>query len=653
MKRRDGRVSRSLLLMLVGLLAIPRAGLAQVPNLSETSIEDLMKIEITSASRKAQRAEDVAAAIFVITRDDIRRSGMTSLPDLLRLVPGVEVAQFNASRWAVTVRGFNALYANKLLVLVDGRSVYNQIFSGVFWDAEDVMLDDIDRIEVIRGPGAALWGANAVNGVINILTTSAADTQGGLVRVDAGRAGEQGAVRYGGTLGAASYRLYTQWTRRDQTLATPDTRADDASRSATAGFRVDWTARPDVFMVEGDVTADQSRALWPSLDAGWLRSDTQGGHLVGRWTHTRPGGASLQVQSFVDIAGRQEPLGDYHRRTFDVDTQYHTTFGARQDLVAGAGYRFIDEGLDGRHNVALTPPHNNSSLVTAFLQDEIALSRRLALTLGGQAQHDSNSGAGLQPTARLMWQPRPHQRVWASTSRALRTPSLTDRGIRLEYPPMPSVGGLPLVATVLGNPAQKTETFTDAEAGYRLEIGTTASIDATGFVGRYTNLRTQEPEAPVVTFVPSPRILVTSVFGNQGEATTRGVEVSGHWSPVPVWRLDGSCTAFHIATGLTAPSTDASTPRRQWQVRSAWSPDSRATLDVAIFHVGALEELQISGYTRTDVTAEWRFTSRLSAMVIGQNLFDEAHAEFGGATELLSATQVARTVNARLRWTFR
>jgi iron complex outermembrane receptor protein len=344
-------------LVLFGLIAVPSSGLAQnrVPDLSQVSIEDLMNIEITSASRKEQRAADAAAAVYVITHDDIRRSGMTTVPDLLRLAPGVEVAHINSNKWAVSVRGFNGLFANKLLVLVDGRSVYNRLFSGVTWDTEDLILDDIDRIEVIRGPGAALWGANAVNGVINIITKASADTQGVLVRADGGRSNEQGAVRYGGTVGATRYRLYSQWTGREESLIAPGTRANDGSHSVTTGFRADWTASPGEFMIEGDFTSGQARALWPNLDPSAGRdpiandpSDTQGGHLLGRWTRPRPGGASLQVQAFVDIAGRQEPVLDYRRHAFGIDTQYHSPFGARQDLVAGAGYRFIEENFGGR-----------------------------------------------------------------------------------------------------------------------------------------------------------------------------------------------------------------------------------------------------------------------------------------------------------------
>jgi iron complex outermembrane recepter protein len=659
------------LVVMAGVAAVPSPSLAQGQplDLREMSIEDLMNIEITSASRKEQRAVDVAAAVFVITHEDIRRSGMTTLPDLLRLAPGVEVAQINSNKWAVSVRGFNGLRANKLLVLVDGRSVYNRIFSGVTWDTEDLALDDIDRIEVIRGPGAALWGANAVNGVINIITKLTADTLGGLVRVDVGRAGDQGAVRYGGTLGAGHYRLYSQWTGRDQSLIAPDKRADDASHSVTTGFRADWATQPRAFMVEGDFTAGQERALWPNLDPQTaareplanVPSDTQGGFLLGRWTRTRAGGASLQIQSFVDIASRQEPVGNYDRRTFDVDTQYHTTVGAHHDLVAGAGYRFIGEGFVGHIGFSMNPAEDHSSLVSAFIQDQIGLfSNRLSLTLGSQLQYDTDFGSGVQPTARIMWTGLPRQHFWAATSRALRTPSLNDRGIRLDFPPVQSASGLPLAVTVLGNPAAETENLVDAEAGYRLAIGNAASIDVTGFVGHYHHLRTQELAAPVVQFVPSPHVQVTSTFDNQLEATTRGLEIAGHWMPVPAWRFDGSYTAFHVTPELAATSQDpaartedGSAPDTQWQFRSAFSPRAQVTVGAALFHVGPLEQLQVNAYTRADINAEWRFSSRLSLMAIGQNLFDAAHPEFAGTASLVLNTQVARSASLRLKWTFR
>jgi iron complex outermembrane receptor protein len=313
-------VNHTLMLGLVGLLTGPTATFAQAPptSLRDASIEDLMSIEVTSASRKGERTEDVAAAVFVITQDDIRRSGLTTIPDLLRLAPGVEVAQYNSNNWAVSVRGFNGLYANKLLILIDGRSIYNRIFSGVNWDAEDLLIDDIDRIEVIRGPGAAMWGANAVNGVINIVSKTTADSKGAVVRLEAGRADEQTSVRYGGSLGAATYRVYSQWTRRNESLFSAGTGADDASYSLTSGFRADWNAAAGAFLFEGGITGGTARALWPNFDRETVDrqpiddspSNTRNGYLLGRWTRRRARGGSLQIQSFVDLANRDEPYAE-------------------------------------------------------------------------------------------------------------------------------------------------------------------------------------------------------------------------------------------------------------------------------------------------------------------------------------------------------
>jgi iron complex outermembrane receptor protein len=666
-------VARLLLLALCGAIAVPAPGLAQgqPPNLSQVSIEDLMNIEVTSASRKEQRTEDVTAAVFVITHDDIRRSGMTAVPDVLRLAPGVEVAQINASKWAVSVRGFNSVYADKLLVLIDGRTIYDRIFSGVIWDAQDLPLEDVDRIEVIRGPGAALWGANAVNAVINIITRTAAETQGTLVQVEGRRTGAQAVVRYGGLLGtAAAYRVYAQFSGRDQ----PDFDSGaggavtDGATSFTTGVRADWTTKPNALTVESAFTEGRTHALWSNLDPRTVATapidaaatEASGGYVLGRWRHTRDNGASLQVQSFVDVASRKEPVATYDRETFDVDTQYHTTLGSHQDLVAGAGYRFISDQYVGAVGFSLLPAADKSSLLNAFLQDEISLfADRLALTLGSQVQHDSETGAGVQPTARVMWKGLAHQRLWTAASRALRTPSRYERGIQVDYPPMPGPNGLPLLVRFSGNPSAATEHLVDVEAGYRFEQGTSWSVDITGFGGRYAHLRTQETDAPIFQPGSPPSILVNTQFGNLLDATTRGVEIAGHWAPVPVWRLDGSYTAFHLTPHLAdtsqdpaADGEDGSVPRTQWQLRSAFSPDPRATLSLALFHVGPLAQLHVDAYTRADVTAEWQFSRHLSAMVIGQNLLDGSHLEFAGTNILLAATTVPRSASVRLRWTF-
>ena len=396
-------------LLLFGLVAVPSPGLAQTRalNLGQMSIEDLMSIEITSASRKEQRSADAAAAVFVITQDDIRRSGMTTIPDLLRLAPGVEVAQINSNKWAVSVRGFNGLYANKLLVLVDGRSIYNRIFSGVFWDAEDLMLDDIDRIEVIRGPGAAMWGANAVNGVINIVTKATADTQGGLVRADAGRSGEQGAVRYGGTLGTATYRAVFAVDRAGSIAHRTGhecqrrvaqrhdgipRRLDDAAWRVYGGGRLQGgpgaraVAEPQP--ADGRARTARDRPLrfagrpspWP-LDAHARRRRVAADTVVRR--HRRPG---------------RSPWGTTTGTPSSVDTQYHTALGTHHDVVAGAGYRFSREQFAGAVGFSLTPAESTASLLTAFIQDEIASSETAWRSRSAaRCSTTPTSGAGVQP----------------------------------------------------------------------------------------------------------------------------------------------------------------------------------------------------------------------------------------------------------------
>jgi iron complex outermembrane receptor protein len=664
---------RQLTAALLGLLAFcavppPAAAQAAKPNVGQMSIEDLLNIEVTSASRREQRAGDVPAAIFVITREDIRRSGMTTVPDLLRLAPGVDVAQVNGNKWAVSVRGFNGVYANKLLVLVDGRTVYNRLFSGVLWNSQDLMVDDIERIEVIRGPGAAIWGANAVNGVINIVTNTASETQGGLVRVDVGANGDQGALRYGASRGATSVRVFGQWTRRDPSLLASGLTADDISRSATAGFRADWTGARDQLMLEGSYTGGRTRALWPNLDPltslaqanSHALSTSRGGQVTGRWSRTTSQGMTFQVQSFVDVDDRHEPIFDYRRHVIDVDSQLHRTFGARHELVTGIGYRSAGESFGGSSGIHLSAGDDTLSLFTAFAQDDIAFfDRRVMLTLGSQVQYDSGSGTDVQPTVRALWKISPHQRLWAAASRAVRTPSLQDRRIEFVSAPMPMATGLRRVTSSTGNPAAAAERVIEFETGYRLEIGADASIDVTGFVGHYDHLRTQEVAAPEVRFDPKPYAFIAMSFANNLQATTRGLEISGHWTPSSRVRLDASYTGFRMTPRLAAGSTDpfagtsdGGAPRSQWQLRTSFSPVTRATVDVAFFHVGRLQKFNVPAYTRADVHAEWSFTSRISLMAIGENLLTARHAEFGGPETLVLATQVVRSGSVRLRWSF-
>ena len=468
----------------------------QTPDLRVATLEELMNIEVTSASRREQRAEDVPAAVYVIGRDEIRRSGLTSIPELLRLAPGVQVAQINANKWAVSVRGFNSLYSNKLLVLVDGRSIYNPAFSTVLWDTEDFLIDDIDRIEVIRGPGGAMWGANAVNGIINIITKPSTATRGGLVQVGTGTLDTAtAAVRYGGSFGGLTYRVFAQGSNHGPGTWPEDTpAASDRWHSLTSGVRGDWTGGRHALMFQSSSTHGQQRPLWFNLDRAAIArgqlgtddvSETDVAHALARWTYTQSAGASLQVQAYYDESHRDETIGVYDRSTWDVDAQYHVTLGTRHNLVAGGGYRHIDEVLEGRGGYAFTPNRVTSNIFNAFAQDTIAMARsRVEVTLGAKYENNTYAGSGFQPTTRVLWKVTPQQRLWASAARAIRIPSLIDRGLHVEYPPTMLPNGISLTAGALGNPEFGSEHLFNAEIGYRLNLGSRVSIDAVGFSGR-------------------------------------------------------------------------------------------------------------------------------------------------------------------------
>ena len=396
---------------------------------------------------------------------------------MLRLVPGVQVAEINSNKWAVAVRGFNNLFADKLLVLIDGRTVYDRLNSGIFWESLDIPLDQIERIEVVRGPGGATWGANAVNGVINIVTKSAADLPGGAVSVGGGTFdGAHVAARYGGRLGGIPYRVYSQWSGHGQSLLDANTPANDSWQSQTHGFRLDWTGDRDAFMAEGSATFGRLRGLFHPPTGPVPARQTGLGRLVATRTSTPPSaagravatnGASLQVQSSIDFR-RNEDGTNPSQTQADIDAQYHTVVGGRHDVVAGAGYRLVDENVGGGFSFSITPNHVTETVVNAFVQDEIALGRRVHLTLGAKVERDSYVGWGVQPTARVMWTLVPQQQhLWAAVSRAVRTPSLGDVSGRYNFTSFVGQGGLPVVVGALGNPAFQSEEVLNTEAGYR------------------------------------------------------------------------------------------------------------------------------------------------------------------------------------------
>jgi iron complex outermembrane receptor protein len=661
-------IARALVTLQITLAGAPAGAQTAPIDLARISIEELMNIEIVSASRKEQRVLDTPAAVFVLTQEDIRRSGLTTLPDVLRLVPGVDVAQLNANKWAVSVRGFNAFYANKLLVLIDGRSLYNRLFSGVLWDSETIMLDDIERIEILRGPGGAVWGANAVNGVINIVTKSAADTLGTLARAGGGTSElVSGAVRYGGTIGEAKYRLFSQWSTRGDTTRPAGLTASDASRAFTNGGRFDWSAGRDNIMIEGHAALNEAHALWteamaqPVADVSKVLPDAshmESGAVNAQWLRRTDAGATLQLQSSFDMASRREPIGDYQRRAGDVELQYHSRFGARHDLVSGAGFQLVNEGLDGAHGFALHPHRVTESILNVFAQDEIAAIRdRLALTVGTKVERATGAGWGVQPTARAIWTVTRSQRVWTALSRSLRTPSIVDRDMNIEYAALPSGAGLPILPRFVGNAQVVSESVDALEGGYRVALGA-IELDATAFGSRYRELRTYEPLAPSVVFTATgPAVIAGTTAGSGLGGRAAGVELSAQWQPFRQWRLDGGYSTFSFTGQLsptsadpTAAAFDGDAPAHQWQARSRVTLARGTELDAFVARIGSLRQMGVAAYTRVDARVEFKLTHRLSLAIVGQNLIGDAHAEFVGSGSGPIATLVPRSADVRLFW---
>ncbi|MEP6918019.1 MAG: TonB-dependent receptor, partial [Acidobacteriota bacterium] len=480
--------------------------------------------------------------------------------------------------------------------------------------------------------------------------------------------GLHGAARYGGVVGGVAYRIWSQWAGHGESLADPDTGADDAWDSQTHGARLDWTRDGDVVMFQGAATLASLHGLFPSPTGPvpavkpLLRDgeQTREYSALGRWTHRRPGGSSLQLQSSIDFR-RNYDLVNPRQLTTDIDAQYHVTAGSRHDLVAGAGYRFLDERVDEGFVFTIIPGHVREKVWSAFAQDQIALGGRVQLSLGTKVEHDTYAGWGVQPTARLMWALVPRrQQLWAAVSRALRTPSLSDVAGRYNYTSFIGQGELPVVIGALGSGAFESEEVVDTEAGYRLEIGGAASLDVTAFRAQYDRLKTSEPLAPRLELTPAPaHLLIPVQFGNLLEATTTGVEIAMHVTPLGWWRLDGGVATFHLTPHAAASSGDAAAavfdgnaPHVQWQARSGFLVGPRVGLDAMLFYTGALRALGVGAYTRADVNLDVPTTRRTTLSLVGQNLLDTRHAEYGGIGALVRPTLIPRSVRVQLAWRF-
>jgi len=630
--------------------------------LSQLSLEELMNVEVTSVSKKPEKLSEAAAAIYVITREDIHRSGVTSIPEALRMAPGLDVGRVDAHNWAITSRGFNDVYANKLQVLIDGRSVYTPLFSGVFWDTQNTFLDDIDRIEIIRGPGATLWGANAVNGVINVITRPAKETQGVLIQGGGGTEERAfGGVRYGGQLGEnAHYRVYGKYFNRDDSVQPSGARANDGWWMGHGGARVDWeSSENDLLTFQGDAYSGRVKQSFvvtsPTTPGGQTvedEYDVEGGNALGRWTHAFSEDCALQLQLYYDGTRRHTVIFEEERDTFDLDVQQRFALGQRHGLVAGVGYRLSADDIVNTYTLSFDPDSRTAHLFSGFIQDEITVvEERLRLTLGSKFEHNDFTGFEFQPGARLSWTPHERHTAWAAISRAVRTPSRAEDDVEINQPgPAPGT-----VLSIRGDRGFDSEKLIAYEAGYRFQPHTRVSVAIAAFYNDYDDLRTLEPR-PIIPGIP---VVIPLVVANNLEGETYGVELGPRWQVTDWWRLQMTYSFLEMnlrrkpgSNDTTSEGAEERSPHHQATVRSTVDLPGNWTLDGAVRYVDSLPNLNIPSYVTLDVRLAWRPIERLEISVVGQNLLDDQHAEFAPALIRTQPTEVERSVHGQVSLRF-
>jgi iron complex outermembrane receptor protein len=621
-----------LLLATTAVRAESTADTNSIQSLKRMSLDDLMNVEITSVSKKEEKLTEAPAAVYVLTQEDIHRSGATCIPEALRLVPGLDVARIDAHTWAISSRGFNNEFANKLLVLIDGRSVYTPLFSGVFWDVQDPMLEDVDRIEVIRGPGATMWGANAVNGVINIITKSAKDTQGWLLSGGGGNLDRGfGEFRYGGSHGDdLSYRLYGKYFEHADSEMLGGGNGRDGWQQGRGGFRVDWQpSRDNLLTMQGDAydgTEGQVESVstnTPPYTQQLTRdTDISGGDVLGRWTHTLANGSEVKLQTYYDKTVRDMTNVGDNLDTFDVDLQYDRQIGSRQEVIAGLGYRLEDETIRNSSTV-----HTDRQLFSGFIQDEVTLiPERLKLTLGTKLEHNDFTGFEVEPSGRVSWTPTVHQTVWAAVSRAVRTPSDSE-----------------------GNKAFGSEDLLAYELGYRVRPCERVSLDFATFYNDYSKLAT----------------FTTGTHGNDSSAQTYGLEAAGNWQMLDWWRWQATYTWLHMQlhvddAATTSPEIDpGGSPQQQFSLRSLMNLPHQVQFDATLRYVDRVAirtetsttAVDVPQYFSLDLRLGWKPTKNLEFSIVGQDLLNGEHLEYAPSLQS-QTTEVGRSIYGKVTWTF-
>ncbi len=627
---------------------------------------------VTSVSKTEEKLSRTPSAIFVITQDDIRNSGATNIPDLLRIVPGVYVAQINANTWAITIRGFDARYANDVLILVDGRTMNAPTFGGVYWDVLDFPLEDIERIEVIRGPTGIVWGSNTDNGVINIITKSADKTQGGMVSAGGGNVYQGFAtLQYGGAEGqSTNYRVFTKYFNQNDLPAVTGAPNSDNWQILRGGFRADSAlSKKDSLAVEGDWYAGPENDTQRSLSSITAhapqffdnRVNLSGGFLQATWARDFSPQSGLSLIASYDHYDRPDIL-DERRSTLSVDFQHRFAWGQRQKVVWGLNYRYSNSSTTPNLFIRFETAALATTLYGAFVQDEIAvISNRLYLTLGAKLEHDYYNGFAIMPTARLTWNMSQRQMAWAAVSHAVRNPAENDAALRLNFGGFTPPNGTPILFVKLGNSDIENEKVIGYEAGYRASLSDRLSLDFSAFYNDYTQQETSEPIVPFLESTPAPPHLVEGTeYANLMYGETQGFELSGDWKVSRRWSIKPGYALSLIHMRLRPGSGDTSsvagvegsTPQNSATIRSHFALSSRLGWDTSAYFTGRLTDPAVPSYVRLDTGLSWQCLERFGISVFGQNLLASTHLEFVDPVQSTTSSLMKRGGYAKATWTF-
>jgi iron complex outermembrane receptor protein len=637
--------------------------------LKKLSMEELLNLEVMSVSRRQEKLVRAASAIQVITQEDFTRYGATSIPEALRLATNLHVAQKNSHDWAVSARGFNTDLANKLLVMIDGRTVYTPLFSGVFWDRQDYLLEDIERIEVISGPGGTLWGSNAVNGVINIITKKSNETQRLYAEGGVGSQLENfGGIRYGAQLGKnVFFRLYGKYFERDDAELPDGDDADDSWKMGQVGFRMDAPlSDKNSFTLQGDYYDAVVR-----LSNGG-KSFVTGNNLLGRWSHHFSDNSEFRVQLYYDRTYLSQPVPESRTDdgsvviapagtltdnldTYDMDLQHSFSLGSRHRMVWGLGYRRTHDVVHSAPALAFVPEIINRDLYNIYAQDEIGITDKLFVTLGTKVEHNDYTGFEVEPNVRIAFNVTEKQTLWSAVSRAVRIPSRVDAHIRL---PTPAFSPFGIDNLLVGNPDFKAENVLAYELGYRAQPGNSLSFSASTFYNVYDDVRSTSlsPPDPVLS-TPFPLY-----YENNLEGETYGVEFTATYQPLEWWRLQGGYTLLEENIRVKKGETDfnnalneTADPQHRFSLQSFTQLHKNISFNAALRYVGAFEYNvsgiadTVSSYTELDVRLAWKITKKLELSVTGQNLLNNRHAEYVISSPNPRA-EIERSVYCKLRF---